>query len=91
MATDLFSQIYYGLIAGVGYTWLAWTILLFCLFAIVLILIELDILTALVVVSFPLLLLLTYQMITLGAWGLGVVVLVVGFVFGISIYKLFVQ
>lgn len=89
--TDILSSIMQGIIDGFGFQWMGWVVVFIAMFALLAILLELDVATGFVIMSMPLLLVLVYQLVATPSWVIGAIVIVVGFVFGVSVFKLLVR
>lgn len=88
MAQEIFTSIYTSMSTYFGFEWIAFTLLFMAMGLIILTLLEVDVLLAVSIVSLPLLVFVMYNTITLGAWGISVIVLLLGLILALSTYRL---
>jgi hypothetical protein len=88
MATDLFTEIYAQMVNSFGFPWFAWLALFIAFFALITLILEIDFLISALVTSLPLLVFAMYNLISLGEWGLAVLVLILGLTLALSLYRL---
>jgi hypothetical protein len=85
---ELFTSIYTSLTNAMGFEWIAWVVLFITMFAIIAIILELDFLISLTVALLPILIFSMYNAISIGAWGISIVVLILGLVLALSMFRL---
>lgn len=90
MVLEVLNVIYDGLLQGLGANWIVATCLFIVALAVMLAVIRLNAMFAVAVVALPFLLLAIYQTIQY-SYGIGIVVLVLGFILAIALHRLFIK
>jgi hypothetical protein len=89
--TEFFTGIYTAMAQWLAFDWIVWLLLFGALFVIVLVIVQIDALTAILVVSMPLVVFALYQAISLGSWGIALIVILFGLGISYAINQLLIK
>jgi len=88
---EIFTEIYSGMVNWFGLPWIVWVLLFVGLLLLIVTLLQIDLILGLMVTSLPLIVFSIYQTITLGAWGLSLVVIILGLGLAFGLGRLLIR